>query len=159
MSSRRPWHPQRLAGDVDRELARLGGNPRLSELAGVWPEAVGPGICANAWPARYARDGTLIVHTRSSTWASELTQLAEEIRGRLVSRLPDPGFQRLRFVVGPLPEPSSPEQAAVEADPLQVSPETAAQGELLAAVIDSQSLRSAVARAIAASIARSLPRR
>ena len=51
----------------------------MPELVAAWPEAVGPMVAANAWPARIARDGTLHVNTSSSAWAFELGQLAPEI--------------------------------------------------------------------------------
>ncbi len=55
----------------------------MPEVLAAWPDAVGPMVAANAWPARIARDGTLHVNTSSSTWAFELGQLAPTILARL----------------------------------------------------------------------------
>ena len=43
----------------------------MGETVAAWPSAVGEEIARNAWPARFARDGTLIVNTRDSVWAFE----------------------------------------------------------------------------------------
>jgi predicted nucleic acid-binding Zn ribbon protein len=72
----------RVGKDVARELKRFGPASGMEPLVEVWPDAVGPEIARNAWPARLARDGTLHVHARDSIWAFELTSRAEEIRDR-----------------------------------------------------------------------------
>ena len=64
----------------------------------AWEAAVGPEIARNAWPARFQRDGTLIVHTKDAIWGFELGQRAAEITERL------PAKPALKFVPGPLPE-------------------------------------------------------
>ena len=56
----------RVGADVERELGRFGPASGMAPLVEVWPEAVGPEIARNAWPARLARDGTLHVHTQDS---------------------------------------------------------------------------------------------
>src|ERR671914_1745239 len=96
-----------LGEDVRRELARFGPQAGLGEVVAAWPEAVGPGIAANAWPARISRDGTLHVATSSSAWAFELTQLEGEIRKRLSDAAGDAAPTRLRFAVGHIPETGS----------------------------------------------------
>ena len=48
-------------------------------LLAAWEAAVGPEIARNAWPARFQRDGTLIVHTKDAIWGFELGQRAAEI--------------------------------------------------------------------------------
>src|SRR4029453_10916986 len=85
-------------------LGRLGPPGAISTVVAVWPEAVGPAIAANAWPARIARDGTLHVSTGSSAWAFELTQLEETVRTRLRERLGDATPKRIRLAGGHLPE-------------------------------------------------------
>src|SRR5438034_9247491 len=90
-----------LADTVRNEVTRLGPQAEIGRIAEAWPAAVGEQIARNAWPARIGRDGTLHVHTSSSTWAFELGQLAADIRGRLGSLAPP----KLRFAPGPLPEP------------------------------------------------------
>jgi len=57
---------ERLGGEVRRELSRFGGGAALmTELVAAWPAAVGETVAANAWPARLARDGTLLVNAAS----------------------------------------------------------------------------------------------
>ena len=77
---------ERLDREIRGELSRFGPQGGMPELLAAWPDAVGPMVAANAWPARIARDGTLHVNTSSSTWAFELGQLAptilEELRRR-----------------------------------------------------------------------------
>ena len=51
----------------------------MGDLLAAWEAAVGPEIARNAWPARYQRDGTLIVHTKDAIWGFELGHRAAEI--------------------------------------------------------------------------------
>ena len=135
----------RLGDELRRELRALGPNAAISETTAAWPGAVGPDIARNAWPARFQRDGTLIVHTQDAVWAFELGHRAADISARL------PGRPRLRFVPGPLPEPAAPEE------PVRPRPaatlEEERQAAEWAASIDDEELRAAVARAAAASLA------
>src|SRR6185437_12723429 len=93
-----------LGDALARELKALGPNSRMSETVQAWPAAVGPEIARNAWPARFQRDGTLIVHTADAIWAFELGHRAAAIAERL------PGNPKLTFVAGPLPEPPASEE-------------------------------------------------
>lgn len=154
MSRRDRWRlPDRLGGELEQELGRLGVPAESGDLGRLWADAVGPQIARNAWPARVSRDGTLIVHTRSSVWAQELAHLEPIVRERLGDRAP----ARLRFVVGAVPEPA-PEQLVdvVETPP---TPDAAhrAQAERLAEGIEDEALRAAVARLAAHVLARSAP--
>lgn len=154
MSSRDRWRlPERLGGELSQELGRLGVPEESGDLGRLWAEAVGPQIARNAWPARVARDGTLIVHTRSSTWAQELAHLEPIVRERLGDQAPP----RLRFVVGSVPEPA-PEQLVdvVETPPLPGA-EHHEQAERLAQGIEDEALRAAVARLAAHVLARAAP--
>jgi len=84
----------------------------MSEALAAWPAAVGPEIARNAWPARFQRDGTLIVHTQDAIWGFELGHRAAEISERL------PGKPALKFVPGPLPElGAAPTQATPQGPP------------------------------------------
>lgn len=145
--------PRPIGESVARELARAGGSPAgtaLGELVGVWAEAVGEVVARNAWPARLGRDGVVVVHASSSTWAFELTQLEATIRERLGAAAP----RALRFVPGPLPEPPAPEAPGGIRDVPVPGPEDVSRAAELAAGIASEPLREAVARAAAASLAR-----
>jgi hypothetical protein len=117
----------------------------MSETTTAWPDAVGPEIARNAWPARFQRDGTLVVHAQDAVWAFELGHRAAEISARL------PGRPPLRFVPGPLPEPAAPEEVAPP--PPAATLEEERQAAEWAAPIEDEELRAAVARAAAASLA------
>jgi hypothetical protein len=138
----------KLGDDVARELRRFGPNAGMGEAVAAWPGAVGEEIARNAWPARFQRDGTLIVHTRDAIWGFELGHRAAEISARL------PGKPPLKFVPGLLPEAGA---EAPEATPRGSPPATLDQVEQAsrwAAAIDDEELRALVARAAAASLAR-----
>lgn len=131
-----------------RELRKHGPNADLGDVLEAWEAAVGAEIARNAWPARFRRDGTLVVHARDAVWSFELGQRAAEIGSRL------PGSPPLAFVPGPLPEPGiDPEPAP----PAGAPPATVAelrQARDWAAAIEDEKLRRLVARAAAASLAR-----
>ena len=142
--------PEALGETLGQELRRLGGpaNAAAADLARLWARSVGTAVARNAWPARVTRDGTLVVHTSSSAWAHELTQLEPVIRERLGAAAPT----SLRFVVGPLPEPGG-EDSDAPVPALSASPEDEQAAEGIAAAIESQDLRERVKRAAALSLA------
>ena len=140
----------RLGDDVRAQLARFGPQAAIGQIAEAWPDAVGERIARNAWPARIARDGTLHVHTSSSTWAFELEHLTSTICERLGELAPP----KLRFAPGPLPEP---ETLSLGEAPRDVPRPTAADRDTaagLTAEIGDEKLRKLVARAAAASLSR-----
>jgi hypothetical protein len=120
----------------------------MGAILAAWEAAVGPEIARNAWPARFQRDGTLIVHTRDAVWGFELGHRAAEITERLPKKPP------LKFVPGPLPElGSDPTQATPQGSP----PITLEQQEIAdewTSGIEDEDLRKLVARAAALSLAR-----
>jgi hypothetical protein len=130
---------------IRAELRRVGADSGAGDAVSAWPAAVGEEIAANAWPARTQPDGTLVVHVRDAIWGFELTQRAAEISGRL------PGRPRLRFVPGPLPEPTR-EGAARPL--LEATPEQVREAAALTTGIDDPNLRESVAKAIKAALAR-----
>ena len=121
----------------------------MSETVAAWPAAVGEEIARNAWPARFQRDGTLVVHAKDAIWAFELGHRAAEIAPRL------PGAPSLKFVPGPVPEAGASE-ASLDAPPAPPAAtlEEQRQAAEWAASIEDEELRAAVARAAAASLAR-----
>jgi Dna[CI] antecedent, DciA len=139
-----------LADALRAELSRFGPQAEIGRIAKAWPAAVGEHIARNAWPARISRDGTLHVHTSSSTWAFELEQLAVDIRARLGSAAPP----RLRFAPGPLPEPETPVPEQAPEDIPRPTTQELVEATDLAAPIDDEKLRKLVARAAAASLAK-----
>jgi hypothetical protein len=149
---------ERIGESVGKELARSGGGSgaTLGEITAVWPAAVGEPVSRQAWPLRIARDGTLHVATSSSTWAFELDRLSPEIEERLRALLGPATPPKLRFRVGPIPEPGAPagELSDVRDEALEATPETVAQATTIAAGIEDPELRDLVARAAVASLAR-----
>jgi hypothetical protein len=120
----------------------------MGEAVKAWPGAVGDDIARNAWPARFQRDGTLIIHVADAVWGFELTHQAAEISSRL------PGKPALKFIPGPLPEPSV-ETTAAAVEPLPAATlEQARTAAEWASAIDDEELRETVARAARASLAR-----
>lgn len=131
-----------LGDDIRRELGRFGAQGAIGETVAAWPAAVGVEIARSAWPARFQRDGTLIVHARDSVWAFELTQRAGEIAKRLE------GVNAIKFVVGPLPEPEAKVTQATPQGSPPPSPEQAELAASWAAEISNTDLRKIVTRAI-----------
>jgi predicted nucleic acid-binding Zn ribbon protein len=125
----------------------------LAEVARRWPEVVGDPIARAAWPQRISRDGTLLVTTTSSAWAFELGLLGEEILRKLADALGPAVPCAIRFVPGPVPAPPAavPSQAP-ERPP--IDDETRALAEQLTAAMTDAELRTTIARAAAASLAR-----
>jgi hypothetical protein len=120
----------------------------MGDVLAAWEDAVGPEIARNAHPARFQRDGTLIVHCKDAIWSFELGHRAAEIGGRL------PGKPALKFVPGPLPEPGAEPAAASPARAPAVTLEERARAAAWAAEIDDPELRELVARAAEISLAR-----
>jgi hypothetical protein len=142
-----------LGAELRRELGRFGQAGAISDVVAVWPAAVGPGVAANAWPARIGRDGALHVTAGSSTWAFELTQLADTIQARLDELLGEAAPSGLRFAAGPLPERGAESVEGVERPVPVPSQQARAAAEQIAAGIADAGLREAVAHAAAASLA------
>ena len=146
---------ERLEPEVRRELGRFGPAAGMAPLVEGWAGAVGAGIAANAWPARLTRGGTLVVHTRDSIWAFELTQRADEIRDRLGPDAP----AKLRFVAGPVPEPDSESAPEPSAPAIHPGPGEVELADQAAAAIEDENLRKVVAKAAAFGLARAAARR
>jgi len=145
----------RLEGALRRELSRVGtGEGDMVAIVRAWPAAVGETVARNAWPARLARDGTLHVHTASATWAFELRSLAPTMLARLREALGKSTPPALVFTPGPVPDPPAEAAPAGVSERLEPGPEHRAAGDRLAAAIGDEELRTYVARAAAASLAR-----
>lgn len=146
---------ERLDAEVRRELGRFG--PIEGDTAAIvraWPVAVGETVARNAWPARLARDGTLLVHTTSATWAFELGRLGETILSQLRSTLGGATPRALKFAPGPVPEP---QEGAAERRVTAIRESAAehrAEAAEIAAGIEDEELRRLVARAAAASLSK-----
>ncbi len=142
-------------GDEVRGSLRAAGVPDAGLLADVtraWPDAVGQGIAASAWPSRIGRDETLFVTTESSVWAFELSRLEEEILGRLAAALPGVALPlRIRFAVGAVPAAPAQETAAPGQIPV-AGPEERRAADQVAASVEDERLRELVRRAVAAGL-------
>jgi hypothetical protein len=149
---------ERIGGEVRRELSRSGGGQglALSEITAAWPQAVGTAVARQAWPLRLGRDGTLHVATSSATWAFELDRLASEIAERLGAVLGASAPSKLRFRIGPVPEPGAGEDAPAGPVPdgPPPTPETVAEAAALASSVEDPELRELVSRAATASLRR-----
>jgi hypothetical protein len=149
----------RLEGQIRHELRRFGPadsvqGGEMVEIVRAWPAVVGEENARRAWPARLARDGTLIVHATDSVWAFQLGMLSGEIREKLVTELGNAAPAALRFVPGPVPAPAAEAVSERGPRPPDIGPQDAEQGAEIAAAIEDEELRELVARAAAASLAR-----
>ncbi|MGZ8716270.1 MAG: DciA family protein [Gaiellaceae bacterium] len=137
-----------LGDELRSELARFGPQGGIGDTVAAWPAAVGAEIARHAWPARFLRDGTLLVNTRDAVWGFELTQRAAEISARL------PTKPALRFAPGPLPEAAPERPADSPRDRPEATREQAREAAGWASEIEDEELRELVARAARASLAR-----
>ena len=148
----------RIGKEVERQLASGGSRDALplAAVTSAWPGAVGETVARQAWPLRIGRDGTLHVATSSATWAFELDRLSPEILEQLAARLGDEAPTKLRFAVGPVPEPGAPtEPASIDsASPQPIPAEVEAEATSAAAAIEDPELRELAARAARASLGR-----
>jgi hypothetical protein len=124
------------------------GAESLLPILRAWPDAVGAPVAREAWPARMAQDGTLVVHVTSSLWASELALLSDLLREKLALALAGPAPQ-LRFRVGPVPQPAA---QAVVAPPPRAAVEAAGH---LAAQVEDGPLRDQIQAALERALVRS----
>lgn len=149
---------ERIGESVGRELARSGGGAgaALAEIVGAWPEAVGDAVSRQAWPLRMSRDGTLHVATSSATWAFELDRLSADVQERLAALLGPSAPTKLRFRVGPIPEPLTLAARAANPPPSvpHTTPETESEAASIASQVDDPELRELVVRAARASLSR-----
>jgi hypothetical protein len=146
--------PERIGGDVQRELSRFGPAEGMTEIVRAWPAVMGEQIARNAWPARLTRDGKLHVATASSAWAFELAQLEPKLLERLSETLGDATPTGLRFAPGKLPELSAGDDAHAAKATREPTAEEHELAAALASGIEDESLRKIVAKAAAASLTR-----
>ena len=91
--------PKPLADALRAVRADVEPHTPLAAVQGAWAEAVGEEIASHARPVA-ERDGIVTVACDAATWAHELDLLQGELRERLLDRLGEGAFERLRFVVG-----------------------------------------------------------
>lgn len=98
--------PRPLAPSVAVLRDQLAPDTLLAEAQRVWPEAVGPGIAAQAQPTA-ERAGVLVISCAASVWAQELDLLAPTIMERLNDALGAQRVSRLRCVTVPASDAKS----------------------------------------------------
>ncbi len=149
---------ERIGKSVESVLSRSGGGTALAltEITAVWPKAVGEAVAREAWPLRVARDGTLHVATTSSTWAFELDRLSPEIEEQLRVLLGSSTPKKLRFRVGPVPEPGAAAGTASQmlGEPAAATEEASIEAAALTSEVEDPELRELIARAARASLSR-----
>jgi hypothetical protein len=118
----------------------------MGDILTAWDAAVGPEIARNAQPARFQRDGTLIVHTKDAVWAFELQNQAAQITARLPERPP------LKFVPGPLPEPGYEPPDATPQGPPPITLEAKKRAAEIASAVEDPELRDLIRKAIERSL-------
>jgi hypothetical protein len=146
--------PERIGGDVQRELSRFGPAEGMTEIVRAWPTVMGEQIARNAWPSRISRDGKLHVATASSAWAFELAQLEPKLLERLAEALGKTTPSGLRFAPGKIPELSAEDAAGPKTEVREPTAEERELADAMASEIEDESLRKIVAKAAAASLAR-----
>src|SRR6266404_2642304 len=144
---------ERLGVLLKRELGRHGAQAGIGDAVAAWPDAVGEEIARNAWPARFTRDGTLVVHVRDSVWGFELTQRADEIAKRLSN------VKSVKFVPGPLPEAERDHTQAARQGPPTPTPEQVKQAAEWTENISDEELRKVVTKSAELSLARAADNR
>lgn len=80
--------PQRL-GSVTSLLAasgRWGPHLKMARLRNRWDTVVGPAIAAHSHVASY-REGVLTIQAETTAWATQLTYLVPQLKGKIVERL------------------------------------------------------------------------
>jgi predicted nucleic acid-binding Zn ribbon protein len=89
--------PRPLSLALRAAVAPIAPATPLAAVQGVWEEAVGEKIAAEATPVA-EKEGVVSVACRSATWANELDLLADQMLARVRERLPE-GVEvaRLRF--------------------------------------------------------------
>ncbi len=147
---------ERLEGSLRGALQGAGvpDAGALADVTRVWPEAVGAAIARAAWPHRIARDGTLLVAASSATWAFELGLLGDEILAKLAARVGTGAPTAVRFSPGPVPSPPALPAAERAAVPPEIDDATRALAAELTSEMSDAELRATIARAAAASLAR-----
>ena len=150
---------RRRSGDLETITAILarGGEDRFAPKQppiplAIWRQAVGPRIADQAVPVSLQREGparVLVIRASSSTWASELSMLAEPILARLRNHGLD--VQRLLFRTGKLEQPFRPVERRTTREVPPPAPLPSILRRELEGVADDE-LRGAIAEAAARSL-------
>lgn len=88
--------PRPLGDSLGRLIAASAPQTLLAEVQGVWAEAAGATIAANAEPVA-EREGTVTIACASGAWAQELELMGTPLRERIEALVGDGRVQKLRF--------------------------------------------------------------
>ena len=147
---------ERLEGSLRGALHGFGvpDAGALAEVTREWPAVVGDAIARSAWPRRITSDGTLLVAATSATWAFELGLLAEEITTKLAAAVGGNAPTAIRFSPGEVPSPAALSAPEAPPAPPEIDAATRLLADELTAAMTDEELRTTIARAAAASLAK-----
>lgn len=139
-----------MLGDVLEGAYPGRANRPLVRTFTWWDRVVPERIAKNARPVGLER-GELVVHTKSSVWAQELSFHREDLLARIRARVP--AVKKLHVRVGPMPPPpAKPKPPAPKIPPLAIGQLPADVARSLARVAD-DGVRNALTRAACAALA------
>lgn len=139
-----------IAQLLDRTYPETPNDRPLLRTFSWWDRTVPERIAQRARPVRLA-GGTLIIHTRSSGWAQELSFHERDLLASVRAQVPN--VKRLRIRVGRMPPPPPPpEKMPPKTVPLSVAELPGNVARALASVGDDR-LREALTRAACTSLA------
>lgn len=148
--------PISLAQLLDRTYPGRSDDRPLVRTFSWWDRTVPPRIAKRARPVRLA-GGTLVIGTRSASWAQELSFHEAELLASVQAAVPE--VRRIRIRVGRMPPPPPPPPAPPpKTEPLEVTQLPGDVARALARVGD-DGLRDALTRAACTSLAPKARRR
>ncbi len=119
----------------------------------VWVKTMSVRIVKNARPVRLSR-GVLTVHTTNGAWASSLSLESEALLAKLQRKAPRGSLRKLVFRPGPMPDAEAPLPPDPESEPSTPAEELPEEIARELARIQSDSVRTAVAKAASAGLGR-----
>ena len=150
-AARRQRSVPRTIGDIlDGAYPGRTEDRPLLQTFGWWDRTVPARIAKNARPVALRR-GTLVVHTRTTAWAQELSFHEADLLASVSARVP--AIKRVRVQVGPMPPPPAPPKPpAPKVTPMEVARIPGEIARELARVGD-DALRETLTRAVCTSLA------
>jgi hypothetical protein len=148
---KRGGQPRSIGDILDGAYPGSAEDRPLLTTFGWWDRTVPPRVSKNARPVSLRR-GTLIVHTRTSAWAQELSFHEHDLLRSVQARVPS--IVRVRIRVGPIDTvaPTQPRPKPPKVQPLAVGQLPSDVARALAHLGDDR-LREAVTKAACAALA------
>ena len=105
---RKRSQPSSIASIISKNAKKMNIERRMDiyRITKVWPEIVGPVICAHTSPERLLGK-TLLVRVDGSSWMNELVYLRKEITEKIGTRIPEFKIRDLKFEIGEVRKISS----------------------------------------------------